>query len=180
MRSESPTPHGVRNGHREGSLTSPDMSTPGTDHPLPAWRRLLLVLPVLLGVLVMHGLTSNHDIGMPTAAGATSHSHSTVAPAGEHGGHPAMATGRLGHSHTAAPAATAVGDADQHADHDMGPVCLGMLTVSVLALTLARAPGRGRPSGRHLLPTAALSRGAAPLGGAPSAPSLTRLCISRT
>ena len=180
MRDESPASHGARKGRRGEWLTSADMTTPGTDHRLPAWRRLLFVLPVLLGVLVMHGLTSNHDIGLLTAAGATGHSHSTVAPAGEDGGHPAMAMGALGHSPTEAPAAMAVGDADQHAHHDMGPVCLGMLTVSVLALALARALGRGRPSSRLLLPTAALSPRAAPPGGAPSAPSLTRLCVSRT
>lgn len=155
------------------------MTTPGTDHGLLAWRRLLLVLPVLLGVLVMHGLTSNHDIGMPSAAG---HGHSTVAPRTPDRGHnaDAMRMGGPRHDVTAAPPAVAVGDATHHAGHDMGPVCLGELTVSVLALVLARAPGRGRPSVRPLLPTTASSPGGAPPGAAPYAPSLTRLCISRT
>lgn len=178
MRSESPTPHRAGNGHAAGSLASTVMTTPGTGHGLPTWRRLLLVLPLLLGVLVMHGLTSNHDIGMSTAAGATGHSHSRVAPGGQGGGHPAMAMGGSDNNHTAAPAAIAAGDADQQAGHDMGPVCLGILTISVLALALAS--GRGWPSGRLLLPMAVLSTNTAPTSGALSAPSLTRLCISRT
>lgn len=62
------------------------MTTPGPRFSTLALR-LLVVLPVLAGVLVMHGLTSDHDIAMATMAGAGAHSPVTSMSSPHAAGH---------------------------------------------------------------------------------------------
>ena len=153
------------------------MTTPGPRFSTLALR-LLVVLPVLAGVLVMHGLTSDHDIAMATMAGAGAHSPMTSMSSPHAAEHANQGTpgpdGMVAEKAVFSTLDTAQGG------HAMGPVCLGVLTVTVLALLLARARGLPRQGGLACALWPALRSPSPPPSRIRGGPSLTRLCISRT
>lgn len=133
--------------------------------PGRATRNWLIAVGLVFGVLLMHGVTADH--GMPMASVSTStelHGHGAIMSP------PSVEAG---------PEATAV--APIGAVHPMAALCLAILASGLLLPLLSgcRLKGFGRnrrlasPAVRSLLPRAAAARWLA-------APSLTRLCVSRT
>ena len=140
--------------------------------------RLLVVLPVLAGVLVMHGMTSNHDMAMATMVGVGEHTAGAPTRSAHTAGHTDAGTSWPHEAAAANTSSTALDVAPR--GHTLGPVCLGVLTATVLALLLARIRALPRQGGRAWAPWTRLPSLSSPPRGALRAPSLTRLCISRT
>jgi hypothetical protein len=135
-----------------------------------AMRSWLIAVGLVFGVLLMHGVTADH--GMPMASVSTStelHGHGAIMS------HPSVGAG------SEVKALVLIGAHPMAAVHPMAALCLAILASGLLLPLLSgcRLKRRGRnrrlassalPS---LLPRAAAARWLA-------APSLTRLCVSRT
>lgn len=144
-------------------------------HPAPL-RRLLLLAALLTGLLLMHGLASDHTMSMPT--GHTSQLR--LPPPGLHveGVEPSVDAAHLALEPRTATVSLV---AAPMRGHLMGS-CLGMIGASLLLPLLI-----GRRIRRRLSQQAMAAFGISPqrimaverLSTLP-APSLTSLCISRT
>ncbi len=157
------------------------MSIQGTGGWRSRLTRLLAVLGVVAGVFAMHGLTGNHDAAMLGAH--------LGAPAGSGSALAADLPMRPSHAAAAAerPRGTAVVSAlpqvalvpvdDEHA---MAGACMAVLTALILLLTLLlalRSLLAWHPVHLTLIPGRNALTGLSPPW---LAPSLSKLCVSRT
>ncbi len=130
-------------------------------------KRWLLALGLLLGVLVMHGVAANHDMPMASAA-AVSSPDGDADMAGHHEG-------------MASIEAAAVVVSAPVTGHPMAAMCVAILTSGLLLPLLSVFRFKRRTADRRLPSPAAWSM--VPRAAAArwlTAPSLTRLCVSRT
>lgn len=164
----------------------------------PKWRtldRVLAVFAVLCGLLLMHGLSGNHDLNATSASiwtGSGTASSST-APHSAHG-HPLISSGAHGgpgadssRAHETSAHAGHLGmPAPTHGDesgHGAAEACLALLTASLAGLAAALALGGARAF------AATIGASGASRNHPPSPPSFRRdhlrpsldaLCLSRT
>ena len=142
---------------------------------LPGVSQLLLVLGLLVGVLLMHGVTADHDVAM---ASATTVSDTHIGTADGHGtaGDKAMA---MSNYDSGAGAGMEIAAAST-SSHLMLDMCLAILIGGGLLLPVLVSLRLKRRNQRHqslaslsMAPRAAATRWLL-------APSLTQLCVSRT
>jgi hypothetical protein len=129
-------------------------------------RQLLLVLGLLLGVMLMHGVTADHD--MPMASAAPMATPNAV-------GH--IASGHVNDPLVASQADVASGILEQ----SMATMCVAIL-VGGLLLPLLAAWRLKKRTAYSLSSSTVLRSSMARTAESrwPAAPSLTRLCVSRT
>lgn len=138
------------------------------DRPQMLMVRGLLIVGLLAGLLLMHGLSAEHRLPMPHQTRAAGAAHSLTAYAG---------TTRVAHSDSWVGLPTATSQSHQMG---MGPACVAVLTaVGLAALILPRPVGAGRPS---RTPTASPAAGRSSARGPspPRQPDLAVLCVLRT
>jgi hypothetical protein len=142
----------------------------------PRVKQLFVVLGLLLGVLLMHGVSAHHGHTMSAHHGHTMMSEATSAAAVRHGDGP-TAMGHGGSSVSGGVAANPVAVL-----HSMGEMCCVAILVGALLLPLRSAFRLRRRQSDLRLPSPAMWA-MAPKAAATrwfNAPSLTRLCVSRT
>lgn len=151
---------------------------------LQRWHRnSVVVLTALIAVLAMHGLTSDHGMGMPrmrvTAGPVMASSvHGVTDPHDVMSAIPAALANQLD---SVAAAGSAVAAADAHMGHAAG-MCVGILGIALLLCLIARS----RRNSRHRVVPFAFTSAAraiqARAGPLPPLlrPSLVKLGISRT
>ena len=142
-------------------------------------RQLLVVLGLLCGILLMHGISSDHS--MPMASVSMSDGPMSDGP---------MSEGPMSQGHAVIGSVAATGADDVPLDlvsapltaHSMGALCLAILGGAVLLLPMLVASLRVRRRGDAGLPPSTrlgLAQGATFTRWL-EPPSLTGLCISRT
>jgi hypothetical protein len=143
---------------------------------IPGLRQLLLVLGVLVGVLLMHGVAADHDMAMVSATTVTD-SH-----AGTANGHGAAGDMTIGNDHSmgsGSGSGVEIATAPM-SSHLMIDMCVAIL-VGGLLLPILGALRLKKRNNNHRLPLASLSM--VPRAAATRwllTPSLTQLCVSRT
>lgn len=134
--------------------------------------RLLGIFALLAGLLVMHGLTGGHDMSMAVMTGSGSPEAN------------AAASVPTGPSPAAAMATTdsvvSLRAPGSDPGHDMGPVCLAILTgLLVLLLVLLRLRGAHPTSRPAACAVQRIGRGRAPPPQPYLRPSLSKLRVAR-
>lgn len=135
---------------------------------LQRWHRnSVVVLTALIVVLAMHGLTSDHGMGMPGMAGMGITAQPTMT---------ATRTNPVGETTAAAAAVSA----DTHSGHP-GGMCVGILGIALLLWLIGRSRRRQLRTLFFAFRSAVRARQAR-AGPLPplSRPSLVKLGISRT
>ena len=145
---------------------------------IPGLRQFLLALGVLVGVLLMHGVTADHDMAMVSATTVTD---SHAGTANNHGAAGDMTTGNDDSMGSGSGSGSGVEIATAPmSSHLMIDMCVAILVGGLLRPILGALRLKKR-NNNHRLPLASLSM--VPRAAATRwllTPSLTQLCVSRT
>jgi len=150
----------------------------------PDWRRWhrnsVVVLTALIAVLAMHGLTSDHGVGMPSMRATTGPAVTSTMPRDTDPHHAMSSVLTAAASQLRGSVVASVSAAADQLGHAAG-MCVGILGIALLLLLLVRSRRRRHLSvafGRPAVARAILAR-AGPLPQL-LCPSPVRLGISRT